>query len=167
MSSADGSRWPGLRMLNGTFLGTMSLSLLACASGEPSTCDGFDDRQLGITGEEYRPCAGEILATLDSLEPQLQALVAGGDAAPDEDARDHYRALKEHLRRTGIEADYRSFESSTVIVKWPDGATRQFNRAAFEAAVQYGAVLAYPNDDNLGQGVKAHEEARRAYGQIQ
>jgi hypothetical protein len=145
---------------------TLPLLLLAACGGAPSACDGFDERELGITGEEYRSCAGEILAALDSHEPRLQATVAEGDAAPGADAREHYRTVKDLLRKTGIEGDYRSFQSSTVIVKWPDGATRQFNRAAFEAAVQYGAVMAYPNDDNLGQGVKAHQEARRAYSQI-
>jgi hypothetical protein len=56
--------------------------------------------------------------------------------------------------------------SSTVIIKWPESPIRAFNSAAFDATLQYGAVLAYPNDDNLGQGMRAHEEARRAYGQI-
>ena len=139
--------------------------MAACAGGEPSACEGFADRELGITGEEYRPCAGEILAALDALQPRLQAVVAGDSAAPDE-TRSGYRELRDLLGETGIESDYRSMESSTVIVKWPDGAAREFNSAAFEAVVQYGAVLAYPNDDNLRQGVDAHERARRAYGRI-
>lgn len=145
--------------------------MAACAIGEPSACEGFADRELGITGQEYRPCAGEILAALDALRPRLQALVAGdsvapGDSAEHDETRSGYRDLRDLLGETGIEGDYRSMESSTVIVKWPDGATREFNSAAFEAVVQYGAVLAYPNDDNLRQGVDAHERARRAYGRI-
>jgi hypothetical protein len=56
--------------------------------------------------------------------------------------------------------------SSTVIVKWPDASTREFNSAAFDATMQYGAVLAHPNHDNLRQGVAAHEEARRAYSRM-
>lgn len=42
-------------------------------------------------------------------------------------------------------------------------AASAFNSSAFRAAVQYGAVLDYPNADNLGQGVRAHEDARRYY----
>ena len=144
----------------------MPLLLLAACRSEISACDGFDERALGITGEEYRPCAGEILAALDSLEPQLHALVEQRDTGAGDEARTRHRDLEALIDDTGIEGDYRSFESSTVIVKWPEAALRQFNRAAFEAAVQYSAVLAYPNDDNLDQGVKAHEEARRAYDQI-
>lgn len=56
--------------------------------------------------------------------------------------------------------------SSTVIVKWPDASTREFNGAAFDATNQYGAVLAHPNHDNLRQGVEAHEVARRAYARM-
>jgi hypothetical protein len=40
-------------------------------------------------------------------------------------------------------------------------AGRVFDLAA--AMVQYGAVLSYPNADNFGQGVRAHEEARRYF----
>ena len=58
-------------------------------------------------------------------------------------------------------------QSSTVIVKWPEGSTREFNGAAFDATLQYGAVLAHPNEDNLRQGVQAHEAARRAYARMQ
>jgi hypothetical protein len=141
------------------------LFVAACAGAEPGACDGFADRTIGITGEEYHPCATEILDTLDSLRPPLQSLVAG-DAAAGEDARDQYRSLRARIEATGIMEDYRSMRSSTVIVKWPESPIRAFNSAVFDATLQYGAVLAYPNDDNLGQGMRAHEEARRAYGQI-
>ena len=62
--------------------------------------------------------------------------------------------------------DYRSMRSSTVIVKWPEASTREFNSAAFAATVQYGAVLAHPNDDNLRQAVEAHEDARSAFARM-
>ncbi|MFN2421085.1 MAG: hypothetical protein ABR527_06860 [Gemmatimonadota bacterium] len=101
--------------------GTMPLLLLACAGGESSACDGFDDRELAITSEEYRTCAGEILAALDSLEPRLQATVAEGDAAPGADAREHYRTVKELLRKTGIEGDYRSFQPQPSSSSGPTG----------------------------------------------
>jgi hypothetical protein len=141
------------------------LLLAACGGSEPIACEGFADRELGITGAEYRPCAAAILATLDSLRPRVQALAAGDVAAGDE-ARPHYRALQAMIKETGIASDYRSTRSSTVLVKWPEASMRAFNSAAFTATVQYGAVLAFPNDDNFQQGVRAQEEARRAYGGI-
>jgi hypothetical protein len=141
------------------------LLVAACGGREPGPCDGFADRELGITGEEYRPCAADILAALDSVRPRLQALVAGDEAAGEE-ARPYYREIRAMFDDTGILSDYRSMQSSTVIVKWPEAPLRAFNSAAFDAAVQYGAVLAFPNDDNYQQAVRAHEEARRAYSQI-
>ena len=70
------------------------------------------------------------------------------------------------VEETGIPSDYRSTRSSTVLVKWPEASMRAFNSAVFEATVQYGAVLAYPNPDNFQQGMRAQEEARRAYSGI-
>lgn len=144
----------------------LPLAAAACAS-EPTACDGFADRKLAISAADYRACAGEIMEALDAVEPPLRAIVAG-KASPDE--RDACRSAQEKLRtrirRTGIEDDYRSMRPGTVIVKWPDSDVSAFNRAAFNASIQYAAVLAYPNADNFGQGVRAHEEARRYYRAI-
>lgn len=139
--------------------------MTACGSGSRNACETFADRDLGITGAEYRPCAEAILAALDSIRPELEALVAG-DRAGTGEASSRYRSLRSLVEGTGIFKDYRSMRSSTVIVKWPEASTREFNSAAFTATVQYGAVLAHPNDDNLRQGFEAHEVARRAYAQM-
>ena len=139
--------------------------MTACGRGSPDFCEAFADRELGITGAEYRPCAGAILGELDSIRPKVEALAAG-DAARAEGASSRYRALRAMVEDTGIFDDYRSMQSSTVIVKWPEAPTREFNSAAFMATVQYGAVLAHPNDDNLRQGIEAHEVAQRAYARM-
>jgi hypothetical protein len=140
----------------------------ACATTGPTACDGFGDRKLAISSAEYRACAGEILAALDAIEPPLRGIVS--DNANDQEraaARDAYEKLRTRIRRTGIEDDYRSMRPGTEIIKWPNGPVSAFNSAAFTASVQYGAVLAYPNPDNFGQGVRAHEDARRYYRGIQ
>ena len=114
---------------------------------------------LGLTGEAA--AAGRrILEEEGITNPRKQRI------ATSKEARAHFRELRTLLAETGIESDYRSMRSSTVIVKWPDGATRTFNSAALNAAVQYGAVLAFPDEDAFRQGVKTHDEARRAYNQI-
>jgi hypothetical protein len=153
---------------------TRSIALLAvlvafpgCGTDESTPCEGFADRKLAITSAEYRGCAGEILEALDSIEPPLRAIVA--ERANDEDrntARRAYRTLRTLIRQTGIEDDYRSMRPGTVIMKWPNGPVSSFNSAAFNASVQYMAVLAYPNRDNFAQGVKAHDDARRSYNRI-
>lgn len=140
------------------------LAIGACGPAEQTACDGFADRKLAITGAEYRGCAGEILAALDAIEPNLRAIVSKTATNDEREAdRRSYETLRTRIRRTGIESDYRSMRPGTVIIKWPAGPVSAFNSAAFTANVQYGAVLSYPNADNLGQGVRAHEEARRFY----
>jgi hypothetical protein len=135
----------------------------ACRTVEPTACDGFAERKLAISGAEYRGCAGEILAALDAIEPLLQAVVSDTAAAGERDAaRRDYRKLRTLIRRTGMESDFWG-TSATIMIKWPDAAVSAFNSAAHRAAVQYGAVLAYPNADNFGQGVRAHQDARRYY----
>jgi hypothetical protein len=142
------------------------LAVGACSPTERTACDGFADRKLAISGAEYRGCAGEILAELDSVEPLLRAMVSG-TANNDERAaaRREYGKLRTRIRRTGIEADYWS-RPGTEVLKWPGGPVSEFNFAAFQAAAQYGAVLDYPNADNFGQGVRAHQDARRCYRNI-
>lgn len=137
--------------------------MYAC-SAEPTACDGFADRKLAITAAEYRGCASEILDALDAIEPPLRAIVAGTATGDQHDAsRRAYHKLRTRIRRTGIEADYLSMRPGTVIIKWADGSVSAFNHAAFTAWVQYGAVLAFPSADNFGQGVRAHDDARRYY----
>ena len=139
----------------------------SCAGKEPTACDGFAGRRLAISAAEYRGCAGEILDALDEMERPLRAIVARKATDDDRDAtRRAYEKLRTRIQRTGIEADYQSMRPGTVIMKWPSGPVSAFNSAALKASVQYGAVLAFPNADNFGQGERAHEEARHYYRAI-
>lgn len=157
-----------LQTLRHGLLAVLLLTPAACATGEAkSTCQGFADRKLGVTGQEYRPCAGEILGALDGMRPPLRAMVAGkATDAERTAARTEYRRLRALFRQTGLQADYTSMEPGTVITKWPDNAVSGFNSAAFKAMVQYMAVLAHPNADNFAQGLRAHDDARRYYAAI-
>jgi hypothetical protein len=138
----------------------------ACSTAERTACDGFADRKLAISGAEYRGCAGEILTALDALNPLVQAVMSDkADAGKRDAARREYRKLRTLIRRTGVETDYWS-RPGTEVLKWPSGPVSEFNFAAFQAAAQYGAVLDYPNADNFGQGVRAHQDARRCYRSI-
>ena len=138
------------------------LAFGACTTTGRTACDGFAERKLAISGTEYRGCAGEILTALDALEPLLQAVVSDtADAGKRDAARREYTKLRTLIRRTGMESDFRG-TGATIMIKWPDAAVSAFNSAAHRATVQYGAVLAYPNADNFGQGVQAHQDARRS-----
>lgn len=160
LAAADTTKVPGRHSV----LLLLLLAVAACGPAEPTACDGFADRKLAISSAEYGGCAGEILTALDAMEPNLRAMVSETATNDERDAaRRSYETLRTLIRRTGIESDYRSTRPGTVIIKWPAGPVSAFNSAAFTAKVQYGAVLSYPNADNFGQGVRAHEEARRSY----
>src|SRR5688572_6649633 len=103
--------------------------MTACGGGSSDVCETFAARQLGITGSEYRSCAEAILTELDSIRPKIEALAAG-DRAGTGEASSSYRSLRSLVEDTGIFDDYRSMRSSTVIVKWPEASTREFNSAA-------------------------------------
>ena len=140
--------------------------LSGCAMGEPTACDGFADRKLGIKVAEYRDCAGEILAALDAIEPPLRAIVAERGTEDDRRAaRQAYNKWAMLIRRTGIESDYWS-RPEALTLKWSEGPLSAFNSGAFHAGVQYIAVLSHPNTDNFDQGVRAHEQARRSYREM-
>lgn len=142
------------------------LAVGACTTTERTACDGFADRKLAISGAEYRGCAGDIMASLDAVEPLLSKVVSGkADKNERDAARREFEKLRTRVRRTGIEADYWG-RPGAIIIKWPDGDVRAFNSAVFKATVEYGAVLNYPNADNFGQGVRAHEDARRYYRDV-
>lgn len=162
--------------VNGT-RGDVWLLLLVMAACGPteevgSACRGFGDRQM-IRGAEYRPCAAEIMAALDSVRTHLDGYMAGENTAR-ERAERKFRRLRELLRQTAIERDYRSVEPGTVVVRWPEGATREFNSAVLEGSVMYGAALAQTRVEDVGsgtrgnfeQGVKAHGRARRFFEQM-
>lgn len=155
-----------LRAAAGAALLPVLLLGQACVRAEATPCDAFANRKLGVTGAEYRACAGEILAALDALEPPLRAVVqkrASRDES--EAARRAYERLRLLIRRTGIERDFMG-DSGTIAMKWPERAVREFNSAAFHASAQYGSALGYPNEDNFGQGLQAHDDARRSYDAI-
>lgn len=144
-----------------------SMLILSCEMGASggSACEGLSDRRMGITREEYRPCAGEIIATLDALRLELER-IADGDTAALSTARSISRELRALIRQTGIEADYRSFRPGVVFERWPDGDLRAFNGYAFDATFQYSTFLTGSFDrtsSRLDEGVKAHEGARDAY----
>ena len=161
-----GSR-PRRSSLPGPPLFFSSMLLLSCGlgAGGGSACDGLSGRRMGIAREEYRPCAGEIVATLDALRLELER-IADGDTAALGPARKTSRELRVRIRQTGIETDYRSFRPGVVFERWPDGDLRAFNGYVFDAAFQYSTFLASSSDrtsSRLHQGVKAHEAARDAY----
>jgi hypothetical protein len=137
---------------------------VACGEmgGEPSACDGLAERRMVITREEYTPCAAEMIAALHRLRPAVEEVLAG-DAEARSSAKEALQALRGLVRKSGVEADTRSVRTGELVERWPDGRMRAFNHSVFDALVQYGAVLQYPNEDNFREGIKAQDGATEFY----
>ena len=63
------------------------------AASETTACDGLVYKESGLTRAEYLPCAGEMMATLDRLAPQIENMLSG-----DENARSEAQASVRELR---------------------------------------------------------------------
>lgn len=136
-----------------------------CGERIQTSCDSVAERQVGITAQEYAPCAAEIISTLERLQPQLRALVRGdAEAAPA--ARDTYEYLELLLARSGFARDTRIGQPGRMVERWSDARVRAFNSAAFGAQVQYMSALVTPNKGNFEEGSRLHDQAEKVYRQI-
>lgn len=153
------------------FIVSAALLSIGCspAASKPSACDGLMEKTIGITREDYSPCAGEILATLDSLEPALRRFVLRDDEEARAEAEAHYDRLRHLMGEVGFTPDvWREAREGAgrTVERWPDGAMRYFNSEVGTAAAQYMSALGYPNDDNLKEGQRRHAAAKQAYARF-
>ncbi len=139
------------------------------AVSRPSTCDDLSKKTVGITREDYSPCAGEILAALDSLERPLRQSVFRGDDGAGPEAEAHYKRLRYLMREVGFTADLwreGSEGAGRKVERWPESTMRVFNSEVGTATAQYMSALRRPNDDNLKEGQRHHAMARQAYARF-
>lgn len=141
--------------------------MLGCGQGsrERSPCDGFSKIKMGITREDYLPCANKIMAELDRLQPQLKAILKGKQEIVPE-AKQTFRELKKLIRQTGVERDHASFRPGREVERWPDGHVRALNSFIVRALSQYGSCLGRPNKSNYNEGSRLHEQAKQIYRRI-
>jgi hypothetical protein len=135
----------------------------------PSACDDLNKKTIGITREDYSPCAGEILAALDSLEPALRRSLFRGDEEAGPEAEAHYRRLRYLMHEVGFTADvWREGREGAgrKVERWPDSTMRVFNNEVGTATAQYMSALRHPNDANLKEGQRHHAVARQAYARF-
>lgn len=141
-----------------------------CERPAPTACDGLGDRLYGITRAEYAPCAREIMATLDTLQRQLQRLILRRDSLAEPEAGTAYRHLRLLLKRAGFTSDHwremRAQSRGPRTERWPDEAMRAFNLHVGNASAQYMSALGRPNQANLKEGSRHHRYARQAYARI-
>jgi hypothetical protein len=121
---------------------------------------------MAVTREEYAPCAGEMLAALDTLERALQRGIVGGQEEAFGDARRVHRRLRALIREVDFRGDYlREMRegASRTVQRWPEDAMRMFNGELGNALAQYSSALGYPNVENLEEGRRHHRLAAQAY----
>jgi hypothetical protein len=95
--------------------------LMAAACGafaaKPTACDGLVYKEGGLTRAEYLPCAGEMMATLDRLAPQIEKML-DGDASARSDASAGVRELRTLLNKAG---------GRNMLERWDDRALTSLN----------------------------------------
>ena len=103
-SAASRSAFARLARRSGIVAATLAgLSLTAaCASlsGGTTACDGLTHEKTGPTRDAYLPCASEMMATLDKLDPQIEKML-GGDENARSEARASVRDLRNLLKKAG------------------------------------------------------------------
>jgi methylthioribose-1-phosphate isomerase len=141
-----------------------SLSVsLACVEStvEQTSCRGLSEKTVGITGEEFRPCATEIMAALDTLQRQLRHM-SQGDSTARPQARETSRRLSRLIRQVDAKEP-----AAIAKLRWSEEATRSFYSYARVAAQNYSGTLKRWDDGSFREGSRLHAKARSSYQQIQ
>jgi len=98
----------------------LSLPLAAAcgvAADSTSACEGLVYEKSGLPRAKYLPCAGEMVATLDRLAPQIENMLKG-DEASRFDARTNVRELRNLLKKAG---------GRNLLERWNDSALTSLN----------------------------------------
>ncbi len=152
---------PSQSLLTGVVLACSVLSLACLGSAaEQTACRGLSEKTVGITGEEFRPCATEIIAALDTLQRQLRHM-SQGDSTARPQARETSRTLNRLLRQVDAKQP-----AALAKLRWPDQATGSFYSYARVAAQNYSGTLRRWDDGSFREGSRLHAKARGSYQQI-
>ncbi len=133
----------------------LSLPLAAaCGAGQATACDGLVYKEFGLTREEYLPCAGEMMATLDRLEMQIENMLSG-----DENARAEAGATVQELRRLLQKAGGRD-----MLERWDDRALTSLNVDIWNAYTHHQACMMVAGQlfGKAPLGDETYREAARA-----
>ena len=99
------------------FIGLPMVAGCGALAGEKTACDGLVYKESGLGREEYLPCAGEMMATLDQLDAQVANMISGDENARAE-ARASVRKLGSLMKKAG---------GRNLLEKWDDRALTSLN----------------------------------------
>lgn len=112
----------------------------ACAVGaadsvpDKSACRNLVYGDGGLSRSEYLPCAGEMIAALDELEPQSRAAL-NGDKQKRAEGRATLRRLVTLMKAAG---------GRGLLERWRDPALTHFNVTLHNAVVRFQAFHMLP-----------------------
>ena len=102
-----------------------------CEASKATACDGLVYKDSGLTRAEYLPCAGEMIATLDRLAPQIENMLTG-----DEKARTAAQSTVRELRGLMKKAGWRD-----MLERWDDRALTSLNSDIWNAFNHHEACM--------------------------
>ena len=100
-------------------------------AGKTSACDGLAYDKAGATRKQYLPCAGEMMATLDKLAPQIESMLKGDEAAR-AGARAGVQELRSLLRKAG---------GRKLLERWNDRGLTNLNVDIWNTASHHDACM--------------------------
>lgn len=140
-------------------LATLLFAPAGCRRNEPpprSACDDLVITEDGLTREVYGPCAGEILAAMDALRPELEGAVDGDEEA-ERRARRAYRKVRKLIKSAG---------GKDLLQEWRDRRLTDLNSQLYKAYTNYWACTISPSESELREAAQHHDAARRIYDSL-
>jgi len=149
----QGSGMRQFPIFRGLFASFVLVLLMVCSCNRKTPCDNLVYKEEGLTRTEFLPCAAEIIATMDKLDAQMDAVVKGDKRARAE-ARAQYDDLRELIKKAG---------GRNLVERWQDESLTRLNVRIWNAYTSYQGALLYPNDVDANAARRSKEEARGIY----
>ena len=108
---------PRALVICAVFSGLPMVAACGALAGEKTACDGLVYKESGLARKEYLPCAGEMMATLDQLDTQIETMIAGDENARSE-ASTSVRKLGSLMKKAG---------GRNLLEQWDDRALTSLN----------------------------------------
>ena len=99
------------------FSGLPMVAACGGLAGDKTACDGLVYKESGLARTEYVPCAGEMMATLDQLDTQIEHMIACDENERSE-AQTSVRKLGSLMKKAG---------GRNLLEKWDDRALTSLN----------------------------------------
>jgi hypothetical protein len=131
----------------------IAILLVACSANRRTACDNLVYKEEGLTRTEFLPCAAEMIATMDKLDAQMDAVLKGDKKARAE-ASAQYHELAELIKKAG---------GRNLVERWQDESLTRLNVRIWNAYTSYQGALLIPNDADANAARRSKEEARNIY----